>query len=208
MEYLRIAADNGSVFAMEQLGWHYDSGTFVKRNVTKAIEYYRRAASIGGAWAQVNLGVMYLDGRRTVERNCEMAVRLFRSAARKNDVLAFYNLGLCYDYGKGVRQSDALACKYYSKAAACGHVASMCNLGAILVDCEESQKDGVMMTRRAAIRGDDKAQLNLGEWYACGECGLKKNRRLALKWLGRSAKLGNKKAAKAMTAIKGAGGEN
>ena len=208
MKYLRVAAENGSIEAMYQMGWHYGTGTFVGKNIVKAIDWYRKAADKGDAWAQVDLGQIYLDGERGVDKDYIQAVRLFRKAVRKNDELAFFNLGLCYDFGKGVRQSDRLACKYYSKAAACGHVASMCNLGAILVDYEESQKDGVMMTRRAAIRGDDKAQLNLGEWYACGECGLKKNRRLALKWLGRSAKLGNKKAAKAMNAMKGAGGEN
>ena len=45
--------------------------------------------------------------------------------------------------------------------------------------------------RRYASRAPRKAQYNLGEWYANGECGLKKSRRLALKWLKMSAGNGN-----------------
>jgi TPR repeat protein len=201
MKYLRVAAENGSVDAMYQMGWHYGTGTFVGKNIVKAIDWYRKAADKGDAWAQVDLGQIYLDGERSVDKDYIQAVRLFRKAARKSDELAFYDLGLCYDLGKGVRQSDRLACKFYSKAALRGHVAAMCNLGAILANYDGSQRDGILWTRRAALRGDDKAQHNLGEWYANGECGLKKSRRLALKWLKMSAGNGNKKAAKSLARL-------
>ena len=164
MKYLRIAAENGLAEAMYQMGWHYGTGTFVRKNIAKSI-----------AW--------------------------FRKAARKSDELAFYDLGLCYDLGKGVRQSDRLACKFYSKAALCGHVAAMCNLGAVLANYDGSQRDGILWTRRAALRGDDKAQHNLGEWYANGECGLKKSCRLALKWLKMSAGNGNILAREVVKAV-------
>ena len=186
---------------MYQLGWHYCSGTFIRKNIVKSIEWYRKAADKGDAWAQVELGQIYFCGERGVKKDYSQAVRLFRKAARKKDEFAFFNLGLCYDYGKGVRRSDALACKYYTEAAKRGHVAAMCNLGATLANCEGSQKDAVMWTRRAALRGDCKAQHNLGEWYASGECGLKANRRLAMKWLAKSAEQGNKAASKTLAKL-------
>ena len=199
--YLRIAAEDGLADAMYQLGWHYYSGTFIRKNIVKSIEWYRKAADKDDAWAQVDLGKIYFCGERGVKKDYSQAVRLFRKAARKKDVFAFFNLGLCYDYGKGVRQSDAQACKYYAKAAEGGDVAAMCNLGATLANCEGSQKDAVMWTRRAALRGDCKAQHNLGEWYASGECGLKTNRRLAMKWLAKSAEQGNKAASKTLAKL-------
>ena len=201
MEYLRAAADNGSVGAFYYLGWHYESGTFVRKDILKAMGWYRKAAEKGDDWAQVNLGKIYLDGERGVKKDYAKAVSLFREAVRKDDELAFFNLGLCYDFGKGVRQSDALACKYYTEAAKRGHVAAMCNLGATLANCEGSQKEAVMWTRRAALRGDSKAQHNLGDWYASGECGLKVNRRLAMKWLAKSAEQGNKAASKTLAKL-------
>ena len=105
MKYLRFAAEYGSIDAMYQMGWHYYTGTFVGRNIVKAIDWYRKAADKGDVWAQVDLGQIYLDGERGVNKDYIQAVRLFRKAVRKNDELAFYNLGLCYDLGKGVRQS-------------------------------------------------------------------------------------------------------
>ena len=36
MEYLRAAADNGSVGAFYYLGWHYESGTFVRKDILKS----------------------------------------------------------------------------------------------------------------------------------------------------------------------------
>ena len=40
MKYLRVAAENGSVDAMYQMGWHYGTGTFVGKNIVKAIDWY------------------------------------------------------------------------------------------------------------------------------------------------------------------------
>ena len=199
--YLRIAAEDGLADAMYQLGWHYYSGIFIRKNIVKSIEWYSKAADKGDAWAQVDLGQIYFCGERGVKKDYSQAVRLFRKAARKKGEFAFFNLGLCYDYGKGVRQSDAQACKYYAKAAEGGDVAAMCNLGATLANCEGSQKDAVMWTRRAVLRGDCKAQHNLGEWYASGECGLKANRRRAMKWLAKSAEQGNKAASKTLAKL-------
>ena len=199
--YLRIAAEDGLADAMYQLGWHYYSGTFIRKNIAKSIEWYSKAADKCDAWAQVELGQIFFCGERGVKKDYSQAVRLFRKAARKKDEFAFFNLGLCYDYGKGVRQSDAQACKYYAKAAEGGDVAAMCNLGATLANCEGSQKDAVIWTRRAALRGDYKAQHNLGDWYASGECGLKVNRRLAMKWLAKSAEQGNKAASKTLAKL-------
>ena len=201
MGYLRIAAEDGFADAMYQLGWHYYSGTFIKKNIAKSIEWYGKAADKGDAWAQVDLGQIYLDGECGVKKDYVQAVSLFRKAVRKKDELAFFNLGLCYDFGKGVRQSDTLACRYYAESVRLGNVKAMCNLGAILVDYEGSQKAGVMWTRRAAMRGDDKAQHNLGEWYANGECGLKKSGRLAMKWLGKAAEQGNKAASRMLARL-------
>lgn len=201
IRYLRIAAEDGLADAMYQLGWHYYSGTFIRKNIAKSIEWYSKAADKGDAWAQVELGQIFFCGERGVKKDYSQAVRLFRKAARKKDEFAFFNLGLCYDYGKGVRQSDAQACKYYAKAAEGGDVAAMCNLGATLANCEGSQKDAVIWTRRAALRGDYKAQHNLGDWYASGECGLRVNRRLAMKWLAKSAEQGNKAASKTLAKL-------
>ena len=37
MKYLRVAAENGSIEAMYQMGWHYGTGTFVGKNIVKVL---------------------------------------------------------------------------------------------------------------------------------------------------------------------------
>ena len=43
------AADAGSVWAMQTVGWHYETGTYVMADFERAQEYYRRALS-AGSW--------------------------------------------------------------------------------------------------------------------------------------------------------------
>ena len=40
MWHLRAAADNGSVSALYYLGWHYDSGTFVRNDISQAMRVF------------------------------------------------------------------------------------------------------------------------------------------------------------------------
>lgn len=43
------AAEAGSVYSMERVGWHYWTGTGVMADTSLALEYYRRAVA-GGSW--------------------------------------------------------------------------------------------------------------------------------------------------------------
>lgn len=47
------AADAGSVWAMEVVGWHYQTGTGVVADVETALEYYRRAIDAGSWMATI-----------------------------------------------------------------------------------------------------------------------------------------------------------
>ena len=52
IRYLRIAAEDGLADAMYQLGWHYYSGTFIRKNIAK---------SIGDAHGK-NFSILYRGG--------------------------------------------------------------------------------------------------------------------------------------------------
>jgi len=43
------AADAGSIWSMEKVGWHYQTGTFVAKDLAKAQDYYYRAVC-AGSW--------------------------------------------------------------------------------------------------------------------------------------------------------------
>ena len=67
------AAEHGSVCAMEQVGWHYGSGTGVVADTSLALEYYHRAI-LGGSWSATIAYARLLEkvGRQT---DCENYLR-------------------------------------------------------------------------------------------------------------------------------------
>lgn len=61
----------------------YDTGTGVTQSFKQAVLYYREAAEHGNAWAQNNLGLMYLNGRGVTQDYVE-AHKWFNIAAAKS----------------------------------------------------------------------------------------------------------------------------
>ena len=79
----------------------------------------RGRAEQGDVDAQLNLGVMYSEGRGVPEDDTE-AVNWYRKAAKQGVAEAQLNLGLMYAEGLGVPQDYAMAYAWYNVAAASG----------------------------------------------------------------------------------------
>ena len=62
--------------------------------------------------AQMNLGVMYRDGRGVPENAVE-AVKWYRLAAEQGRARAQNNLGVMYENGEGVSENNAEAIKWF-----------------------------------------------------------------------------------------------
>ena len=80
---------------------------------------YGLAAAQGDASAQINLGVMYLNGQG-VAQDYKEAVRLYGLAAAQGNADAQYNLGFMYDNGQGVAQDYVRAHMWYNLGAISG----------------------------------------------------------------------------------------
>lgn len=78
--YFTRAANEGDVFAQNELGYLYAAGKGTPRNYQQALFWYQKAANHGLASAQYNLGLMYLHGLGTVP-NKELAQQWFQKAA-------------------------------------------------------------------------------------------------------------------------------
>lgn len=113
------AAKLGNAAAQLQVGWHYEFGKGVPRNLGEALRWYLSAARQGNRTAQCNAGTMYERGDGTRE-NWMAAAYWYLQAARQNDVRGLYNLGRAYEFGIGVPQNRSTAISLYSKAAAKG----------------------------------------------------------------------------------------
>jgi hypothetical protein len=103
------------------------------------------------------------------------ALRLLRPLAEQGDVRAQSTVALIYYHGRGVRQDDVEAAKWFRLAADQGDANSQFNLGVMYAEGQgvpQDDKEAVEWYRRAAAQNNAQAQYNLGLWYATkGEAG-------------------------------------
>ena len=83
----------------------------------EAIACFRKAAEMGNADAQSELGALYYNGTY-VDQDYDEAVKWFILSADQECAKAQYNLGLCYYWGFGVEHDFNKAVKLLRKAAA------------------------------------------------------------------------------------------
>ena len=122
----------------------------------------RAGAEKGEAWAQFNLGVVYVSGEGVPEDDAT-AVKWFTKAAEQGHATAQYNLAVMYDKGRGVPEDDATAVKWYTKAAEQGLVQAQYNLGNTYDNGEGVPEDDVMAylwLNLAAAQGYENAKKN------------------------------------------------
>ena len=89
-------------------GFNEGLKTYQAGDYTIAAKEYRKAADKGDQWAQLNLGMMYLEGKGAAQNDIE-AVKWFRMAAEQGNADAQNDLGLAYAKGRGVKQSYLMA---------------------------------------------------------------------------------------------------
>ena len=118
--------------------------------------------------------------------------------AEKGDSAAQFYLGLMYQEGKGVPRDDAIAAKWYRRAAEQGEVEAQTNLGALFHKGRGVAQDSAKAAkwyRRAAEQGHAVGQANLARLYATGE-GVPQDDVQAHIWFSLAARQGHAKAAK------------
>ncbi|MBL4909930.1 MAG: sel1 repeat family protein [Alteromonadaceae bacterium] len=63
LHYMQLSAQQGLSAALEQLGRYYHQGKFFQADIKKAIQYLKRAASVGNIKAQIRLAKIYTKGQ-------------------------------------------------------------------------------------------------------------------------------------------------
>ena len=146
----------------------------------EAVNWYRRAATLGHPAAMRNLGVCCANGHG-VPLSHEEAVSWYLRAANLGDAHAMCWLGLCYANGWGVSLSHEEAVRWYRLAADKGDAQAMFCLGI----CHEggwgvsqSDEEAVNWFRRAADKGNGEAMRWLSLCYSNG-VGVPKNQEQA-----------------------------
>lgn len=103
LDYLEWAVELGSAEAMGVLGEVYSKGEVVKKDMEKAMYYWKKGAELGDGGAQVHLGNAYIDPENT-DMDMEKAFYWFSKAAANGKVGGKRGMGVLYALGAGVEQ--------------------------------------------------------------------------------------------------------
>ena len=93
-------ANAGDTNAQNSLALCYANGDGVAKDITKAIELWKKAADAGNQYAMSNLAVHYEQGNG-VQKDSLTAFNFYLKAAEKNYSKAQQSVGWYYYYGKG-----------------------------------------------------------------------------------------------------------
>ena len=119
IDTLRNNAASGSLTSQISLGYRYQDGRGVRKDLSKAAKWFRMAAEQGNAEAQYRYGLLIKTGDG-VRQNHGAAAKWFRLAAEQGVVGAQVNLALNYFTGKGVAKDPVVAYKWISVAGGLG----------------------------------------------------------------------------------------
>ena len=125
---LTARAETGEREAQVELADVYNEGAGVARNYSRALYWYRQAATAGDIRAARQLDWMLTRGIGTSVNRAE-AVRWFRTAADAGDARAANYLGWAYVQGWGVTVDYSLARFWLEKSASANDRLGLYNLG-------------------------------------------------------------------------------
>lgn len=171
-KYMREAAEQGVVFAQNDLGVLYTKGLGVKQDPVEAVKWFRKAAENGDPLGQFSLGKAYAEGSG-VTTNITEALKWYQAAGAQNQPEAMLALGYIYQYGTGgVPVDDLKACDWFNAAAAHGRVDGLNNEGFLYEHgargIPQDYSQAVKYYRAAAEKNDGYGQMNLGRMYENG----------------------------------------
>lgn len=187
LAHFQKAAELGHIEAPGAIGYFYSAGLGVEKDDTKAAEWFQKGSDKGSALAKFNLGRFYLDGKGGLSGS-DKGLQLMEEAAalglpEAHSALAeIYFLGLSNDQHK---PDFVKAAPHVKAAAANGEIATINMLGVMKqtgLGIEKDEKGAEECFRQAALKGDFKAQSNLGHLLDPGS--KKRSRRIeATAWI-------------------------
>jgi TPR repeat protein len=195
LEFLSIAAENGSLKAALYLAEIYDKKDSNDYDLKKAFRWYRKAADLKSPYAIYCVANCYLEGEG-VEKDIKSGIMWLLRAAPEDESgfsVAYHALGMCYKNGLGLPQSDADAFKFMmigaklNLATAQNEIGDSYRLGR---GVKEDMQKAAFWYERSADQGHESAINNIGACYYFGQ-GVDKDLAKAYKWIKIAAEAGS-----------------
>ncbi|PID59415.1 MAG: hypothetical protein CR986_05960 [Ignavibacteriae bacterium] len=126
LELLLRAEKKKHIYSIIELGLANYSGSLVKKDSLKALEYFKLASELGSEEAAVRLALIEIQSYQG--SNIYKQIKLLRQQADKGSVLAEAALAYCYDKGIGFTKNKSKAAIFYRRAAQRGNEAAFNSL--------------------------------------------------------------------------------
>lgn len=163
-----------------------DEGGGTRRDYAKAVQWYRRAATLGDSAAQFKIGMISLRALLGAPRNVGEAITMLKRAAEQADAQnphALHELAILHEplnTDPEVRNKLVADEKYarqlFQRAADYGFKSSQFRLGQAYeygsLGCKVSHRNSIYWYTKAAAQGEHQAELALSGWYLTGAEGV------------------------------------
>jgi TPR repeat protein len=187
----------------------HEEGGGTRKDPMKAVQWYKRAATLGDPPAMYKVGMILLKGLLGQPRNPREAVSWLKRAAERADAEnphALHELGLLYESAQpndAIIRDEAYALELFHQAADLGYKFSQYRLGCTyeygLMGCAIDPRLSIMWFSKAATQEEHQAELALSGWYLTGSEGvLGQSDTEAYLWARKAAVAGLAKAEYAM----------
>ncbi|MBV8167089.1 MAG: sel1 repeat family protein [Alphaproteobacteria bacterium] len=164
IQELAAAADAGLAPAARELSELFADGVLLQKDGSEARRWLERAAELGSAAAQNNLGWALLVGKDGFPPNLERSLFWIRRAAEQGQPNAQTTLAYSYQLGRGVPRDFAHARFWYEEAAAQNFGIAVLSIGIMAerglgqpVDLEQAKA----YYRQAEALGEDGGRIRL-----------------------------------------------
>ena len=172
----RIAREKAEIIRkanqMKDLEENFNMG-LIDPNASEQYKWYSKAAELGDARAQTNLGILYKQGQ-AVKTNYPEAIKWFQKAANQGYAKAQNCLGVMYQHGLGVNKNDSEAFKWFGLAAEQGNPFWLYNLARMYQYKDEMRNLNMArkLYEKAAAQGHSKAKKYVENVYSYVDLGL------------------------------------
>nr|POE59071.1 chitin synthase regulatory factor 3 [Quercus suber] len=192
-----------------------DEGGGTRKDLAKAVQWYRRAAALGDVAAMYKLGMILLKGLLGQQENVGEAVSWLKRSAERADrenPHALHELGTLYEPANTnprvrnkIIADEKYARELFQQAAGLGYKTSQFRLGQAYeyghLGLPLDHRSSIQWYSKAAAQGEHQAELALSGWYLTGAEGiLEQNDVEAYLW-ARKAASSEPPLAKAMFAM-------
>lgn len=155
-----------------------DGGGGTRRDHVKAVQFYKKAATLGDGPAMFKMGAILMKGLLGQQQNRREGIQWLKRAAERADEEnphALHELGSIYENAKSddvVIKDERYAMELFTKAANLGYKHSQSRLGAAyeygLMGCPIDPQKSIMWYSKAASQGEHLAEFALSGWYLTG----------------------------------------